>query len=72
MKYRNLYKEGDQVEIIRTHGDDLGKIGTITEVRCSFCKIDIEGKIVNHTYKQFRKVNEPSEEERNFKEQVDF
>lgn len=56
MKYRTLFNEGDKVEITHTHGDDLGKVGVIKEVRCSFCKIEIDGKIVNHTYKQFKKV----------------
>lgn len=61
--YKN-YNVGDKVEIIFSHSDDKGKIGTIVEVRHSFCKIDIgihpqNGKrhIVNHTYGQFKKIN---------------
>lgn len=71
MKLRNLFKEGDKVRVVRTHGTDLGKLGIIVEWRCSFCKIQLlnpdgtnelnpqNGKpvIVNHTYGQFEKVN---------------
>lgn len=69
MKLRNLYNEGDEVIIIRTHGNDLNKTGIIVEKRCSFCKIQLlnpDGSkelnpqnnkpvIVNHTYAQFKK-----------------
>lgn len=54
--YKN-FNVGDKVEILFSHSDDKGMIGTITEVRHSFCKIELpNGKIKNHTYSQFRKV----------------
>lgn len=43
MKNYKLWKVGDMCKIVRTHGDDLRKIGKIVEVRPSFCKIEIEG-----------------------------
>lgn len=54
------YKVGDVVKILHSHSDDIGKIGIIREVRCSFCKIEIEGypKLRNHTYGQFKKIDE--------------
>lgn len=58
MKHYKLFNEGDKVIITSTHKDDLDKIGIIREVRCSFCKIEIEGKLYNHTYAQFKKVDE--------------
>lgn len=57
MKHYKLFNEGDKVIITSTHKDDLDKIGIIREVRCSFCKIEIEGKMYNHTYAQFKKVD---------------
>lgn len=59
-----MYEVGDEVEIIHSHTkSEVGKIGTITEVRHSFCKIDIginpqNGKrlIVNHPYGHFKKI----------------
>lgn len=57
MKNYKKYNVGDQVIIVHTHNDDLNKIGIITEVRHSFCKIDIDGKLYNHTYGQFKLVN---------------
>jgi hypothetical protein len=71
MKLRNLYEEGDHVEITSTHNNDLHKEGIIVEKRCSFCKIQIlnpdgtpelnpqnnKPVILNHTYAQFKKVN---------------
>ena len=50
MKNYKLWKVGDMCKIVRTHGDDLGKIGKVVEVRPSFCKIEIEGykKPLNH------------------------
>lgn len=58
MKNYKLFNVGETVEIVHSHSDDLGKIGTIVEVRPSFCKIQIEGykKPRNHTYGQFKKV----------------
>lgn len=55
-----MYNIGDVVEILHSHSDDKGKIGTIVEVRPSFCKIEIEGypKPKNHTYGQFKKINQ--------------
>ena len=60
MKNYKLFNVGDVVEILHSHSDDKGKIGTIVEVRPSFCKIEIEGypKPKNHTYGQFKKVNQ--------------
>lgn len=58
MKHYKLFNVGDIVEIVYSHSDDKGKIGTIVERRPSFCKIQIDGypKPRNHTYGQFRKV----------------
>lgn len=56
MKNYKLYKEGDEVIIIHTHSDDLGKTGIITCVRPSFCKVVIDNKERNHTYGQIKKV----------------
>lgn len=56
MKNWKTFKVGEKVKITSTHGDDLGKEGEIVEVRCSFCKINIDGKIVNHTYAQFKRI----------------
>ena len=55
-KNYKLWNIGDKVRIVRSHGDDLYKTGTITEVRCSFCKILIDGKERNHTYGQFERI----------------
>lgn len=53
-----MWNEGERVRIICSHGDDLYKEGTIQEVRCSFCKILIDGedKPRNHTYGQFERI----------------
>lgn len=70
MKLRNLYNQGDKVQITSTHGNDLNKEGIIVEKRCSFCKIQLlnpDGTpelnwqnnkpiVVNHTYAQFKKI----------------
>lgn len=58
MKNYKLYNAGDKVIITHTHGDDLNKIGIITLVRPSYCKILIDGKERNHTYAQFKKAEE--------------
>lgn len=60
MRNYQKYKEGDVVKIIHSHSDDIGKTGVIREVRCSFCKIEIEGypKLRNHTYGQFVKISD--------------
>ncbi len=56
MKHYKLYKEGDKVLITFSHSGDTGKIGIITEVRHSFCKIKFDtGVIKNYTYAQFHK-----------------
>lgn len=63
MKNYKLWNIGDKVRITQSHSDDLGKEGTIVEVRHSFCIID-EGRYkqngkpwyYNHTYGQFEKV----------------
>lgn len=59
--YKN-WNVGDRVQIVFSHSDDKGKIGTIVEVRPSFCKIEVEGynKPRNHTYEQFKKYIENS------------
>lgn len=58
MKHYKLFQEGDRVEILHSHSDDKGKIGTIKEVRHSFCKILIDGEVKtrNHTYGQFKTI----------------
>lgn len=58
MKNYKLWNVGDRVEITFSHSDDKGKVGVITEVRPSFCRIQIDGypKTCNHTYGQFRKI----------------
>ena len=75
MKHYKLFNKGDKVQITSTHKDDLGKIGIIQEVRPSFCKILIikeNGEpelnwqnnkpiIYNHTYAQFKKINNINE-----------
>lgn len=60
MKNFERFKVGDKVQIVFSHSDDKGKIGTIVEVRPSFCKIEIEGykKPKNHCYKQFIKIED--------------
>lgn len=57
-KNYKMWNEGERVRIIRSHGDDLYKEGIIQEVRCSFCKILIDGenKPRNHTYGQFERI----------------
>lgn len=55
--YKN-YTVGDKVIILHSHIDDIGQTGIITEVRHSFCKIEINGKERNHTYGQFKKVSD--------------
>lgn len=62
MKNHLKYKEGDEVIIIHTHSDDLGKTGIITCVRPSFCKVVIDNKERNHTYGQIKKVPSNKEE----------
>ena len=52
------YKEGDEVIILHSHSDDIGKTGVITCVRPSFCKIIIEGQEKNHCYNQFKRIND--------------
>lgn len=56
MKNWKTWNVGEEVIIVASHGDDLGKTGIIKEVRNSFCKIDIDGKLYNHTYSQFERV----------------
>lgn len=61
-KNYKLFSVGEQVEITHVNPKDLeqvktlGKIGTIEEVRCSFCKINVDGKVWNRTYGQFKKI----------------
>lgn len=61
------YKEwhiGERVQIVLSHSDDKDKLGTIIEVRPSFCKIQIDNEflqngkplIKNHTYGQFKRI----------------
>lgn len=63
MKHYHLYKVGDKVQIIMSHSDDYGKIGTIVEVKRSYCVIDCgrykqNGKpwYYNHNYGQFQLI----------------
>ena len=39
MKNYKLFNIGEKVEIIRSHSNDVGQIGTIVLVRPSYCKI---------------------------------
>lgn len=65
-KNYKLYNIGDKVKITFSHSDDLNMVGTLVEVRPSFCKIDlglykpngIKPDIRNHTYGQFEKIDE--------------
>lgn len=57
MKNYKLFNIGDKVKIVRSHSNDVGQIGTIIEVRPSYCKIQLpNGEIKNHTYGQFTKA----------------
>lgn len=58
MKNYKNFNVGDEVIILHSHSDDKGKTGIITEVRHSFCKIQIPryNKPKNHTYGQFKKI----------------
>lgn len=57
MKNYKLFNIGEKVEIIRSHSNDVGQIGTIVLVRPSYCKIELSsGEVKNHTYGQFKKV----------------
>lgn len=59
MKNYKLFNAGDQVEIVRSHSNDVGQIGIIILVRPSYCKIQLDnGEIKNHTYGQFKKVEQ--------------
>lgn len=62
--YKN-WSVGDKVQIVFSHSDDKGKIGTIVEVRPSFCKIEVSSypKPRNHTYGQFIKITDTEFEE---------
>ena len=65
-KNYKLYNIGDKVKITFSHSDDLNMVGTLVEVRPSFCKIDVglykpngvKPDIRNHTYGQFEKIDE--------------
>ena len=75
MKNYKLFNVGDYVKIVRTHGNDLNKIGIIETVRHSFCKIQILNEdgsymlhpqnhkpiVNNHTYGQFVKCEKIEE-----------
>lgn len=55
MKHWKLFNIGDEVKITHsTQKEDIGKVGTITLVRNSFCKIEVDGKERNYTYAQFK------------------
>ena len=57
MKNYKLFNIGDKVKIVRSHSNDIGQIGTITEVRPSYCKIQLpNGEVKNHTYGQFKSL----------------
>lgn len=57
MKNYKLFNVGDKVEIVRSHSNDIGQIGTIILVRPSYCKIQLpNGEVKNHTYGQFKSL----------------
>lgn len=63
MKHYHSYNVGDKVQIIMSHSDDYCKIGTIVEVKRSYCVIDCgrykqNGKpwYYNHNYGQFQLI----------------
>ena len=59
MKNYKLFNIGEKVEIIRSHSNDVGQIGTIVLVRPSYCKIELpSGETKNHTSGQFKKVEQ--------------
>lgn len=65
-KNYKLFNVGDKVKITFSHSDDLNMVGTLVEVRPSFCKIDlglykpngVKPDIKNHTYGQFEKIED--------------
>ena len=60
MKNYKNYNVGDKVLIIFSHRNDLNLEGIIREVRPSFCKIETSVGINNHTYGQFKKIENAS------------
>lgn len=59
MKNYKLFNEGDKVIILHSHSDDINQVGTIIEVRHSFCKIKLDsGVIKNHIYGQFKLIQD--------------
>ena len=60
MKSYKNYNVGDKVIITFSHRNDLNLEGIIKEVRPSFCKIETSVGINNHTYGQFKKIENVS------------
>lgn len=64
MKLRNNYNVGDRILILHTNTknqlrkDDVGKIGTILDKRCSFCVVHLDGddRDKNYNYGTFAKI----------------
>lgn len=60
MKNYKLWNVGDRVEIILSgpKNNSKGRVGTITEVRNSFCKVLLDGdkKTQNHSYGRFKRI----------------
>lgn len=64
MKLRNNFEVGDRILILHANTknqlrkDDVGKIGTILDKRCSFCIVHLDGddRDKNYNYGTFAKV----------------
>lgn len=64
MKLRNNYNMGDRILILHANTknplrkDDIGKIGTILDKRCSFCIVRLDGddRDKNYNYGTFGKI----------------
>lgn len=65
MKLRNNYNVGDRILILHANTknqlrkNDVGKIGTILDKRCSFCIVRLDGddRDKNYNYGTFGKIN---------------
>lgn len=65
MKLRNNYNVGDRILILHANTknplrkDDIGKIGTIIDKRCSFCIVHLDGddRDKNYNYGTFAKIS---------------
>lgn len=64
MKLRNNYNVGDRILILHANTknqlrkNDIGKIGTILDKRCSFCVVHLDGddRDKNYNYGTFAKI----------------